>query len=496
MKFFITLFIAIFFSMSPVKATSQIVDAITNNGAESQDNGKNEDSESIEASNLDLDANLDGFFDSMTKQYEELIANIGYESEFISHAMVTTVVLFITFLLLWVVQRLGYKLRDRLNLIRDQYTVYHDRFRYYARAIRYTGYFIVSIFSIYTLFIVWGVTEMNLVIDEWGRALIGEVLSIFIVVLIAFGIWESINTVLEKYIDSLDSVQSSRLITVLPIIKNIIFIVFIILFSLVVLSQIGINILPLLAGAGVLGIAVGFGAQTMVKDFLTGFTIILEDLIQVGDVATLAGKTGVIERITIRKVQMRDLSGVVFTIPFGEITIVENMTKEYSFYMFDIGVAYRENTDNVIEYLREIDEDIRADDDFKDLILEPIEILGVDAFADSSVVIKARVKTRPIKQWAVGREFNRRIKIKFDEKGVEIPFPHQTIYFGEDKQGKAPAAHVMLSKKSKAQSGGKKPKKEATKKSTDQSQGDQVGYEKDSQHAEREDAKEKAKSKS
>jgi small-conductance mechanosensitive channel len=337
---------------------------------------------------------------------------MGFDSEFVTRLMATSVVLFVAFFLLWVVQKLGYGLKHRLNVIRDRNALYHDRFRYYARAIRYVGYFIVSLFALYTLFIVWGVTDMSTAIDEWGRALIGEVLSIFIIVLFALGIWEFLNTVMERYIQSLDSVNSSRLLTVLPIIKNVFFVAFVILFSLVILSQIGINIVPLLAGAGVLGIAIGFGAQTMVKDFLTGF------------------KTGVIERITIRKVQMRDLSGTVFTIPFGEITIVENLTKEFSFFCTDVGVAYRENTDEVIEYIREVDEDLRSDEDFKDLITEPLEVLGVDAFADSAVMIKVRMKTRPIKQWAVGREFNRRIKLKFDEMGVEIPFPHQTIYFG------------------------------------------------------------------
>jgi len=136
------------------------------------------------------------------------------------------------------------------------------------------------------------------------------------------------------------------------------------------------------------------------------------------------------------------------TVPFGEISVVENLTKEFSFYLMDVGVAYRENTDDVIKYLREVDEELRQDEDFKNLIISPIEILGVDQFADSAVVIKARIKTKPIRQWDVGREFNRRMKFKFDEHGVEIPFPHQTIYFGEDKKGNAPAATIRLEKES------------------------------------------------
>ena len=490
MKYFIYTLIVTLVLTAPCHATTEILKAATGDKAETS--ADNSNTSEKEAGPI-IAPDLDGFFDSMTKQYEGFVDGMGFDSEFVSRLMATSVVLFVTFLLLWIVQKLGYGLKHRLNVIRDRNALYHDRFRYYARAIRYVGYFIVSLFALYTLFIVWGVTDMSTAIDEWGRALIGEVLSIFIIVLFALGIWEFLNTVMERYIQSLDSVNSSRLLTVLPIIKNVFFVAFVILFSLVILSQIGINIVPLLAGAGVLGIAIGFGAQTMVKDFLTGFTIILEDLIQVGDVATLAGKTGVIERITIRKVQMRDLAGTVYTIPFGEITIVENLTKEFSFFCTDIGVAYRENTDEVIEYIREVDEDLRSDEDFKDLITEPLEVLGVDAFADSAVMIKVRMKTRPIKQWAVGREFNRRIKLKFDEMGVEIPFPHQTIYFGEDKEGKAPAARVLMSEKEKNKKS-KSPKKSSSKSAKNNAQDNaaEVGYEKDSKTAEIEDAKEKA----
>ena len=189
--------------------------------------------------------------------------------------------------------------------------------------------------------------------------------------------------------------------------------------------------MPLLAGAGVLGIAVGFGAQTLVKDFLTGITVILEDLLQIGDVVQVGQRSGRVERITLRKIQLRDLEGIVHTVPFGEVSIVDNYTKEYSYYLFDVGVAYKEDTDQVIEHLKNIDEGMRESEQYQDLILEPLEILGVDQFADSAVVIKARIKTRAHDRWTIGREFKRRIKYTFDEHGIEIPFPHQTVYFGD-----------------------------------------------------------------
>ena len=158
---------------------------------------------------------------------------------------------------------------------------------------------------------------------------------------------------------------------------------------------------------------------------------------QIGDVVKLGDHFGLVEKITLRKIQLRDLEGTVHTIPFGEVAIVSNLTKDFSFYLFDIGVAYRENTDEVIKILHEIDEELREDDDFKDRILEPLEVFGVDQFADSAVMIKARIKTRPIQQWNVGREFNRRMKIAFDERGIEIPFPQRDLHLRSGWQSDA-----------------------------------------------------------
>jgi small conductance mechanosensitive channel len=165
----------------------------------------------------------------------------------------------------------------------------------------------------------------------------------------------------------------------------------------------------------------------MVKDFLTGFTIVIEDIIRVGDVASVSGCTGVVEKITIRKLQMRDFAGIVYTIPFSQITTIQNLTKDYSYYVMDVGVSYAQNTDEAVAVMKEVDAELRHDPDFSALILEPIEIVGVERFDDSAVIIRARIKTRPIKQWDVGREFNRRMKMAFDKKGIEIPFQQRVI---------------------------------------------------------------------
>jgi small conductance mechanosensitive channel len=221
---------------------------------------------------------------------------------------------------------------------------------------------------------------------------------------------------------------------------------------LMILATLKIEIGPVLAAAGVVGLAVGFGAQHLVQDVISGFFILLDDEIRVGDVVDIAGKGGLVERLNLRMVVLRDLAGNVHYIRNGKIDIVTNMTKDYSRYVFDIGVAYRENVDEVIRVVRQVDEELRSDSAFAPDILEPIEILGLDRFADSGVIIKARIKTKPIKQWNVGREFNRRLKKRFDELGIEIPLPHRRVYLGQDKSGQAPPLRVAMETQDAARS--------------------------------------------
>jgi small conductance mechanosensitive channel len=200
---------------------------------------------------------------------------------------------------------------------------------------------------------------------------------------------------------------------------------------LTVLGQMGINIAPILASAGVVGLAVGFGAQNLVKDLVSGFFLILENQVRVGDIAVINGTGGLVEAITFRTIVLRDLSGVVHVFPNGTINTLANMTKDWSAYVLDIGVAYKEDTDHVIDVMRKVAEEMRAESTYGAAMLEPIEIFGVDAFADSAVTIKARFKTRPLQQHLVGREYRRRLKKAFDAEGIEIPFPHRTLTMGQ-----------------------------------------------------------------
>jgi moderate conductance mechanosensitive channel len=201
---------------------------------------------------------------------------------------------------------------------------------------------------------------------------------------------------------------------------------------LIILNELGISVGPILASAGVVGLAIGFGAQNLVRDIISGFFLILENQVRVGDVAVVNGTGGLVEAINFRTLVLRDLGGLVHIFPNGSITTLSNVTKGWSAYVFDIGVAYKEDTDRVIGVMRRIADELKQDVHFSRLILDDIEIFGVDKLADSAVIIKGRIKTQPSKQWETGREFLRRIKFAFDSEGIEIPFPHRSLYFGND----------------------------------------------------------------
>ena len=228
--------------------------------------------------------------------------------------------------------------------------------------------------------------------------------------------------------------QIKRAYTLTHIIRDVARIVILFVGMTMILSEGGVDLKPLLAAAGLGGLAIGFGAQSLVKDLISGFFILWENSVRIGDVVEVAGVTGLVEDVELRTIKLRDVSGNLHVVPNGVIDKVKNLTKDYSYSVFDIGVAYRENVDEVMGDLQEIAEEVRRDSRFADDILEPLEMLGVDHFRDSSVMIKCRIKTEPHKQWRVGREMHRRIRNTFTAKGIEIPFPYQPSYWGEPKK--------------------------------------------------------------
>lgn len=271
------------------------------------------------------------------------------------------------------------------------------------------------------------------------------ILTLIIVVIalrLARGLSKKLLTSFTKYQEDIE--VQKRTETLGSVMRHILTLLILIVGTMMIMKELGIEIGPVLAAAGIVGLAVGFGAQNLVQDVISGFFILLEDQIRVGDVIKIAGQGGLVEKVNLRMTVIRDLWGNVHYVRNGNIDIITNLTKEYSRYVFEVSVAYRENIDAVMDVLKKIDEELRDDPAFKDDILEPIEIFGLDQFADSAIIIKARYKTKPLQQWRIGREFNRRMKITFDELDIEIPFPHRTIYMGQDKQGQSPPLTVKL----------------------------------------------------
>jgi small conductance mechanosensitive channel len=235
-----------------------------------------------------------------------------------------------------------------------------------------------------------------------------------------------------------DQAQVQRAHTLTNVLGDLVRVLIVGIGVMTIMAQLGIDLGPLLVAAGVGGIAIGFGAQSLVKDVISGFFILLEDQIRVGDVVTIAGVSGLVEDVGLRTIALRDQTGDVHTVPNGTVSTVTNKTKDFSRYVFNVGVAYKEDVDQVMETLKEIGTTLKEDPEFGPDILEPLEMLGVDQFADSAVVIKCRITTKPIRQWAVGREMNRRIKKTFDARGIEIPFPHRTVYWGPNQHPSEP----------------------------------------------------------
>jgi small conductance mechanosensitive channel len=238
--------------------------------------------------------------------------------------------------------------------------------------------------------------------------------------------------------------EIARIETLARVFRNTAAIVIVIVAGTLVLGELGISVAPILATAGVAGVAIGFGAQSLIKDFLGGFFILLDDQVREGDVVEVAGFSGLVEEVTLRYVRLRNFDGHVHFVPNGEIKVVTNRTRGYAQAVIEVGVAYREDPDEALAVMSEVARAMRGEDAWRHLIAEDLEIIGVERFADSAVILRARLKVvPPIQQWNVRREFLKRLKKAYDERGIEIPYPHLTIFPGTNKDGSAPALRVV-----------------------------------------------------
>jgi len=211
-------------------------------------------------------------------------------------------------------------------------------------------------------------------------------------------------------------------------------IVILVIAVLTILKEAGLDIGPMLAGAGIVGLAVGFGGQYMIRDIISGLFIILENQYRIGDVITINDKGGVVEDISLRKTTLRDINGIVHHIPHGEIKIVSNQSKDFARVNIDIGIAYHSNLEKVIEVVNKTGSELASDPYFRELIISPPKFLRVNEFGDSAIIIKILGDTKPLKQWEVAGELRKRLKLAFDREGIEIPFPQRVIHSAQAKE--------------------------------------------------------------
>jgi small conductance mechanosensitive channel len=365
---------------------------------------------------------------------------------------VTAVILIAARLIMTTLNRLvkrGFAIRPE---IRDRFPTLEERANRYLPALRLLLRWVVGMITAMALLETWGVDALGWLDTPLGKQIAESTFSIIAVVVLTMIFWEAVNSAVERYLNQKNNdgelvERSARIRTLLPLFRKVVFTVLAVMASLIVLSELGINIGPLLAGAGVVGLAIGFGAQTLVKDVITGLFILVEDTISVGDYVDVGGHAGTVESLSIRTIRLRDPSGNVHTVPFSDVGTVLNYTRDFSYVVLNIGIAYRENVDEVMKVIVELGQEMMADPILAPDIITPLEVQGVNSLDDSAVVIRARMKVTAGTQWGMKREFNHRMKNRFDELGIEIPFPQQTITFGEDKQGNAVAGHIVMEDK-------------------------------------------------
>ncbi|NLG16111.1 MAG: mechanosensitive ion channel [Fibrobacter sp.] len=302
------------------------------------------------------------------------------------------------------------------------------------------GHSLILLSGSFAFLEIWGANILNLL--KTDNPVLKTGTHITFIVVIGFVAIQVLNILINRFQKEaaarmLSSDKSNplevekRVSTLEGIFRKIAFVTVMIIAAMMIIEELGYDIKAILTGLGVVGVAIGFGAQNLVRDVISGLFVIFENRIRVGDVAIINGTSGFVEQVNLRTSVLRSQDGTIHVFPNGAITSLSNMTHEYSYYVFNIGIAYNEDTDKVISVLKEVGAEIMENGLYRDAILEPLEVLGVDSFESSAVMIKARIKTLPIKQWGVGREMNRLIKKRFAEKGIEIPFPKTSIHFGK-----------------------------------------------------------------
>ncbi|MDD2705144.1 MAG: mechanosensitive ion channel, partial [Acidocella sp.] len=313
-----------------------------------------------------------------------------------------------------------------------QHPVLLTRARAYNPLIRALIRTVIGVLIVLLILQGWGVNAFSwLLNDPLSRSLLDAFVAIIITIAVALVLWEATNIWLNGRIDRLAASglvrQASRLRTLLPMLRATIGVVIALVAGFICLAKIGVNAAPLFAGAGVVGIAVGFGSQKLVQDVITGLFLLLEDAMQVGDVVALASMTGTVERLSIRTIRLRGGDGSVNIIPFSAVTTVTNMTRDFGYAEISITVGYHENIDHVNAVLTDIARTMRAEAAWGAMMRDDLQLFGVDSFGTLGITITGQIRTGPGQHWSVRREFYARVQKRFAEDGIEIPYTHQSF---------------------------------------------------------------------
>jgi len=339
------------------------------------------------------------------------------------NAALCVVVILVAVGLVWLSKRLlCYGLRVIPGLDRN------ERKAHAAQALRLTQWGLDAAIVLVALFVIaeiWGFDLLGWTTTTWGRTVSATGSQVAMVVVIA-ALGLEAATLFMQYLTARlrartnDPRRAAQLDTIGPVFRSAIQIVIVILAGMTLLSQVGVQIAPVLAGAGVVGVAVGFGAQTLVKDFFTGFFLIIEDIVALGDVVLIQGFSGTVEEMTLRTIRLRDFDGTLHIFPYGEAQIIHNMTKTYSFSAFELPVKVDTDIDKAMSVIHATFETMRQEGDCGAMILDDIELVGVELLSDVGIVLKGRIRTQPQARWKVLREFNRRLKPDLDAAGIVL----------------------------------------------------------------------------
>jgi moderate conductance mechanosensitive channel len=321
------------------------------------------------------------------------------------------------------------RLLDRLFRISadlaSRYPGLEQRANRYLPALRTLVSMVLTAVGLVLLMEVWGLNSLAWFgAGRWGGRLISGLTSIGITLVVALLIWEGANAAIQRHLARLpkdgSAARSARVRTLLPMLRTAVGALLMVIVALTVLTEIGINVAPLLAGAGVLGLAVGFGSQTLVRDVITGIFLLFEDAVAVGDTITVGGLSGTVEQLSIRSIKLRALDGSVHIVPFSAVTTVTNQTRDFGYAVLDVALDYSADTDQAVMMLRQVGESMRDDEAWAPQLLAPLEVMGVDKMTDAGVILRARIMTPPARRWAVGRELNRRVKQHCDAAGIPL----------------------------------------------------------------------------